>query len=138
MLLSRRTFQHFLFMGTCYQFVSPGHHVFALSGTSQNLLQPFEAQIRRLLIALQSIGEPLPPNEVAALNKILSSGTGQTAIDQIEAILSRLKLAKRVLYRSKLGLGGDPGVQTCRDVFRGAMNAFHVLQKADNFRDRLR
>jgi len=31
---------------------------------------------------------------------------------------SLLKLAKRVLHRSKLGVGGDSGVESSRNIFR--------------------
>ena len=89
MLLSRRTFHRFLLMGSCYQFVFSGPRVFALMGTTQDLLQPFEAQIKRLLIALKWIGEPLPPDETSALNAIFSKGAENNAVEQIEAILDR-------------------------------------------------
>ncbi len=60
------------------------------------------------------------------------------AVIAMTNFIRRLKLAKRVLYRGQLRLGANSVVQTRRDVFRRAMNAFHVLQKANDFRDRLR
>jgi hypothetical protein len=39
-----------------------------------------------------------------------------------------LKLAKRILHRSKLRLGRNSGVESCCNVFRCAVNALYVLQ----------
>jgi hypothetical protein len=43
-----------------------------------DLRQPFAAQLQRLLTALNSIGEPLRPEEQQSLQKILSSGAGDS------------------------------------------------------------
>jgi hypothetical protein len=85
--LSRRTFQRFLFLGACSQFVPS--ELFAFAAASQDLLQPYEAQVKRLLSGLEAIGEPLPPDEVSALHAIFSSGPGNGAVERIGAILDR-------------------------------------------------
>ena len=85
--LSRRIFHRFLLLGACSQFVSSEPFAFAV--TSPELLQPFEAQVKRLLSGLEAIGEPLPPAELSALHTIFSSGPENGAVEKIEAILDR-------------------------------------------------
>lgn len=87
MLLSRRVFHRILLLSTCYPFVLSGSRSFGLSESSGDMSQPLEAQVRRLLIALQSIGEPLPPNGIAALNAIFSQGVAIDGVERIETIL---------------------------------------------------
>ena len=85
--LSRRTFQRFLFLGACSQLVPS--ELFAFAAVSPDLLQPFEAQVKRLLSGLEAIGEPLPPDELSALHTIFSNGPENGAVEKIEAILDR-------------------------------------------------
>ena len=87
MRLSRRTFQRFLFLGACSQLVPS--ELFAFAAVSPDLLQPFEAQVKRLLSGLEAIGEPLPPDELSALQAIFSNGPENGAVEKIEAILDR-------------------------------------------------
>ena len=48
-----------------------------------------------------------------------------------------LKLAKRILHRSKLRLGRNSGLESCRNVLRCTVNALYVLQQANDLCDRL-
>ena len=49
-----------------------------------------------------------------------------------------LELAQRLLHRGELRVAGDARVQRGRDVLGGAVDALHVLEQADDLRDRLR
>jgi hypothetical protein len=94
MRISRRTFQFLLFMSAGYPLALCGEPAFAFFGMDQNLTQPFEAQVRRLLAALQMIGDPLPPDETARLSAIFAQSPGSGAVSLIEAILDRHTLLK--------------------------------------------
>ena len=43
-------------------------------------------------------------------------------------LVGGLKLTKRLLDRGELGVRGDVGMKRRRNVLRGAVNTFHVLQ----------
>jgi hypothetical protein len=60
-----------------------------LAQASAIALQPLAAQIRRLLVALESAGEPFPPTEVAALNSAFTSISEEQGVDQIQNILDQ-------------------------------------------------
>jgi hypothetical protein len=94
MRMSRRTFQFLLFMSAGYPLTVCGRPAFALSGSDQDLTQPFEAQVRRLLAALDMIGDPLPPDETARLNAMLGQSPRNDTVSQMEAILDRHVLLK--------------------------------------------
>jgi hypothetical protein len=94
MRMSRRTFHFLLFMSAGYPLTVCGNTALALSGSDQDLTQPFEAQVRRLLAALEIIGEPLPPDEAARLNAILAQSPRNDTVSLIEAILDRHTLLK--------------------------------------------
>src|SRR5579863_8438333 len=50
--------------------------------------QPLAAQVLRLIEALQYLGEPLPANEVAQLQKLAAAASGKpAAVAEIQSIL---------------------------------------------------
>ena len=53
-------------------------------------------------------------------------------------LLSRLELAQRLLDRGELRVACDARTERGRDVLGGAVDALHVLEEADDLRDRLR
>jgi hypothetical protein len=85
--MNRRTFQQILLMATVYEVLPFSRAALALEPGWQDLAQPLAAQVQRLLLALESIGEPLPPGESANLKKILTAGSNPETVDRIEAIL---------------------------------------------------
>jgi hypothetical protein len=92
--MSRRTFHFLLFMSAGYPLAVCGEPAFAHSGVDQDLTQPFEAQVRRLLAALEMIGDPLPPDEAARLNAIFAKSPRNDTVSLIEGILDRHTLLK--------------------------------------------
>lgn len=79
-------------MGAAYQVLPLEGRVFALTPGSRDLdfrdlAQPFTAQVHRLLVALDWIGEPLPPTDSAALKAILAQPLAPDTVDRIEAVL---------------------------------------------------
>jgi len=85
--MNRRTFQQTLLMAAAYEVFPLCRPALGLELEWQDLAQPLAAQVQRLLIALESIGEPLPPAESAELKAILSAPSGPGTVDRIEAIL---------------------------------------------------
>jgi hypothetical protein len=65
----------------------------AISASGQDLLQPLEAQVKRLLAALEMIGEPLPAEDTASLNAAFAQ-PGNNTLSLIEAVLDRHALLK--------------------------------------------
>ena len=53
-------------------------------------------------------------------------------------LVGRLKLTKGILNCGELRVGCDAGVKGCGNILRRAVNALHVLEQADDLRDRLR
>jgi hypothetical protein len=85
--MNRRTFQQILLMATTYEVLPFSRPALALESGWQDLMQPLAAEVQRLLVALESIGEPLPPAESAQLKAIYAAGSGPGTVDRIEAIL---------------------------------------------------
>ncbi len=88
MELNRRTFQQTLLMGAAWQLVPLNPRLFALSTDWRDLAQPFASQIERLLIALDSIGEALPPAESTSIKAILSQPLNPATVGRLEAMLA--------------------------------------------------
>jgi len=89
MQLSRRTFHRFLVMSAASQLLPLESSAFALTSNWQDLAQPLMAQVQRLLVALEWIGEPLPATESAALKAILAKPPASNTVADIEAVLNR-------------------------------------------------
>jgi hypothetical protein len=87
MRMNRRTFQRFLLMSAAYQALPLEQRLFALTADWRDLAQPFAAQVQRLLVALEWIGEPLPSSESAPLKEILAHPVAPDTVSRIEAIL---------------------------------------------------
>ncbi len=94
MRMSRRNFQFLLLMSAGYPLAACEKPVFALPEADHDLMQPFEAQVRRLLAALEMIGNPLPLDEVARLNATFAHSSSAESVSLIEAILDRHTLLK--------------------------------------------
>lgn len=76
MRMTRRDFQRLLVAGACSG-LSWARCTYAVS-LSEDIRQPFAAQIERLLAALNLIGEPLRPDELKLLHQLLSGGSSDT------------------------------------------------------------
>jgi hypothetical protein len=87
--LSRRAFHRLVLMGLSNGLVLTTASKRLLAQESAIALQPLAAQIRRLLVALESAGEPFPPTEVAALNSAFTSISEEQGVDQIQSILDQ-------------------------------------------------
>ncbi len=87
MIFTRRGFHRFLLgaAGGVFFWSKP---ILAIPRISSDLeLQPFAAQIKRLIAALDLIGEPLGSPEVAQINGASSSTDEVAAVKQIEEVL---------------------------------------------------
>ena len=60
-------------------------------------LQPLEAQVKRLMTALQSIGEPLPKDDVAALTAAFNSSAESESVEAIQRVLDKHVLLQVVI-----------------------------------------
>ncbi len=89
LLFSRRAFHRLVLMALSGGLVSSHRSALLLAKSPTVALQPFAEQIKRLLNALQFIGEPLSQNEVIALNAAFASADENQGIEQIQRILDR-------------------------------------------------
>ncbi len=89
LLFSRRAFHRLVLMALSGGLVSWHRSALLLAKSPTVSLQPFAEQIKRLLNALQFIGEPLSQNEVIALNAAFASADENQGIEQIQRILDR-------------------------------------------------
>jgi hypothetical protein len=88
MQISRRLFHRSVLGGATCIFLQRYSAIAAASRPGVEL-QPFLAQVRRLLIALDAIGEPLPKAEVAELNVAFATSDEIQAIEKIQTVLDR-------------------------------------------------
>lgn len=75
MWITRRDFQRLLVAGACSGLPWAER---SYADTSQDIRQPFAAQLERLLTALNSIGEPLRPDEQKSLHRLLAGNASDT------------------------------------------------------------
>jgi hypothetical protein len=122
MHLNRRTFQQLLFLAAGYQLLPVERYALALADNWNDLAQPFGAQIQRLLLALNSIGDPLPATEASALQAILSEPPHKDTVDRLDTILQRHVL-----------LNVDINPESLVSVTRGAAKAELVQGGWRNF-----
>lgn len=94
MRVDRRRFQQVLLMGAACQLLPAGKRLLALSPDWRDLAQPFAAQVQRLLAAMETIGEPLPPAAMATLSTILARPLAPDTVDRMDAILQSHTLIK--------------------------------------------
>src|ERR1700761_7137199 len=94
MRVSRRTFHHLLLISAAQPLLAYPPPIFAISASDQDLLQPLEAQVKRLLAVFEMIGEPLPAEETAQLNAAFAQPPDSQTLASIEAILDRHVLLK--------------------------------------------
>ena len=87
--ISRRVFHRLALMSSGNGLVFRNHPALLLAESPTVPLQPLVAQVKRLLAALESIGEPLPGNEVAALNGAFASPTVGWSVEEIQRILDQ-------------------------------------------------
>ena len=89
MRISRRAFHYLLLMSAGRPLFADAPGGFAFSASDQDLSQPLEAQVKRLLAALEMIGEPLSPEVTARLNGVFAQPPRNNTLSLIEAILDR-------------------------------------------------
>src|SRR4051794_5758000 len=108
--ISRRTFNRALMIGSSGQLLLPhtSASFFAETGVS---MQPFAAQIQRLVLAMQSIGTPLPDAEITSFHKAFASQNDE-GVAEVQRILG-----PRVLLEAHINPEGRVSVQ------RGAATA---------------
>jgi hypothetical protein len=87
--ISRRTFHHLLLMSAGCELGLWDHPALLRAERPTVALQPLAAQIKRLLNALQSLGEPLSQNEVVALNAAFANPSEGAGIEQVQGILDQ-------------------------------------------------
>jgi len=87
MFTTRRTFNYFALMATGAGVLLRSTPAAAFAESTSVGLQPLAAQTRRLLEALQSIGEPLPQDEIAALHAAFDSAVEADGVTKIQQIL---------------------------------------------------
>jgi hypothetical protein len=85
--ISRRAFHRLSLMSVGSGLVSRNRCARLLTGASATPLQPLAAQVKRLMTALESIGEPLPQDEVAALKAAFASSAEDGGVNEIQRIL---------------------------------------------------
>lgn len=122
MHLNRRTFQQLLFLAAGYQLLPVERYALAIADNWNDLAQPFGAQVQRLLLALNSIGDPLPATEASALQAILSEPPHNDTVDRLDTILQRHVL-----------LNVDINPESLVSVTRGAAKAELVQGGWRNF-----
>ena len=87
--ISRRTFHRLILMSLGSGLVVWDRPALLRAEGPRVPLQPFAAQIKRLLNALQSLGEPLSQNEVVALNAAFANPSEGVGIEQVQEILDQ-------------------------------------------------
>ncbi len=87
--ISRRTFHRLILMSAGSGFVLWSRPALLLAEGPTVSLQPLAAQVKRLLNALQSIGEPLSQDEVVALNAAFASADENQGVERIQKILDQ-------------------------------------------------
>lgn len=85
--ISRRVFHRLVLMSVGDGLLSRDRLLLASPASATAPLQPLAAQIKRLITALESIGEPLPKNDVAALTSAFGSTNEDSGVEEIQRIL---------------------------------------------------
>ena len=89
MPVTRRTFQRL--MGGAFLLTAEIREA-AAQGMVGVALQPFAAQVRRIIAALEAIGEPLNPADKAALEQAFADADEARAVRSIQQVLDRYVL----------------------------------------------
>jgi hypothetical protein len=87
MFATRRTFNQIALMAAGAGVLLRGTPAVALAGAATVALQPLASQTKRLLEALQSIGDPLSAAEEVALRAAFDSPTEADGVSRIQQIL---------------------------------------------------
>jgi hypothetical protein len=95
--ISRRAFQRLSLLCAGSGLLSWNRPLLLATATPTVPLQPLAAQVKRLVTALQSIGEPLPQEEVAALNTAFANTVEERGVEEIQRILDQHVLVNVVI-----------------------------------------
>jgi len=95
--ISRRAFHRLSLLCAGSGLLSWNHRLLLATATPTVPLQPLAAQVKRLLTALESIGEPLPQDEVAALNAAFANTVEERGVEEIQRILDQHVLVNVVI-----------------------------------------